>query len=881
MNGGSNNVLSTPNPKDAAYEATGFDASGPRQNILLAHEILPHYDRSGADLRIFELARELSSEGHNVTFLARQDREKEKYASALEALGVKIVAGDPSRLRHLGEDSATPWELREVLEDGHFHTAILCHWYWNAISLAEHYLDEIRRWSPETCVMVLSEDRHGERERRAFPLSNHFSDLERGEDLEQRETEVYQQADLVLYVSEVDHRHYRKLLPELRAEHLPTIAEAGKTGPGFHEREGVLFLGNFENLANRDGLRWLVEEIWPRVVKEEPNLKLYVAGHALTAELCPQGKNIVLLGKVADLGEAFAGRRVFAGPVRYGTGIITKNMQSIAHRLPVVTTTVGGEGLQLISGVHALIADTPELFAASLLRLYREEPLWNALSQQGSSYIAENFNREKLSKHLRHILALAPTLPRKAFDPRHQWSYRRVESAVPEALSQQPARYRPQLRSLGYWQLGHALLEAGKPAEALEQFRHIFATLRDEIPTTVFHVRLLEEMSACYTAMHNTERASRCRKEAERLAKIASTSFARHSSAGKPGPEPAGKGPLLSVIIPAYNRRATLQLALAALSFQTLPASCYEVLVIDDGSTDGTEALCRTSVFSFGEIRYIQQQNGGAGSARNAGVEAASGKYLLFMNDDTVAAPTLLAEHLAVHCRNPRERWAILGSFTPTVECNRRALSLWLQRSTFLFPQNALQPGQLCDAAYFVTCNLSVARQAVIEAGSFDPTFRVGEDTELGIRLAAKGYRVKYHPAAQAVHEHPQFTAEDLLRRARTYGPVHVALFEKHPQLVQRGNSPFGRLSPEDYARMEREIKDKRAAVDSALAGLRALDQLDLFELARKQLLDDAQLQQLINQVGQLVPMVYWITLFESFLQAAAAHAHVGGAEQT
>jgi glycosyltransferase involved in cell wall biosynthesis/2-polyprenyl-3-methyl-5-hydroxy-6-metoxy-1,4-benzoquinol methylase len=863
-----------------APAASSPATSAMKQNVLLIHEILPHYDCSGADLRIFELARELRSEGHSVTFLARQDRGKEKYAPALEALGVKIIAGDPSRLRHVGEDTATPWELGEVLRAGQFHTAILCHWYWNTISLSEHYLDEIRRWSPQTSVMVLSEDRHGERERRAFPFSNHLADLERGEDLEQREAEVYQKADLVLYVSEVDHRHYRKILPGLRAEHLPTIAEAGKTGPGFHEREGVLFLGNFENLANRDGLRWLVEEVWPRVIKEEPNLKLYVAGNALAAEHCPQGKNIVLLGKVADLGDAFAARRIFVGPIRFGTGIITKNMLAMAHGLPVVTTAVGGEGLQLIPEAHALIADAPEAFAESILRLYREETLWNALSQQGRDYIADNFNLEKLRKHLRQILALAPTLHRKAFDPAHEWSYRRVESTVPEALSQRPARYRPQLRSLGYWQLGQALQAAGKPAEALEQFRHVFATLRDEIPATVFHIRLLEDMSACYTAMHNTESASRCRTEAQRLAKLASASFARHSSAGKPAPEPGEKEPLLSVIIPAYNRRGTLQLALAALAFQTLPASSYEVLVIDDGSTDGTEALCRTSAFPFGEIRYLYQQNGGAGSARKAGVEAARGKYLLCMNDDTVAAPTLLAEHLAVHCRNPRERWAILGSFMPTEECNRHALSLWLQRSTFLFPQNALHPGQLCDAAYFITCNLSVARQAVIEAGSFDPAFRVGEDTELGIRLAAKGYRVKYHPVAQAWHEHPQVSTEDLLRRARTYGPVHVALFEKHPQLVQNGNTPFGKLTADDYARMELEVKEKRAAVDSALAGLRALDQLDLFELARKKLLDDAQLRELLGQVAQLVPIVYWTTLFESFLQAGAAHAHSAGAKQ-
>lgn len=842
-----------------------------QQNVLLVHEVVPHYDCSGADLRIFELARELRHDGHNVTFLARQDSNAQKYAPALEKFGVRVIAGDPDRLRHAAEDRITPWSFQELLENGTFATAILCHWYWNAIPVAEHYLDDIRRWSPRTCVMVLSEDRHGERERRAYPLSKHLSDLERAEEMEQREVEAYREADLLLYVSEADHRHYRSLLPDLRAAHLSTIAEAGKLGPGFAEREGILFLGNFENLANRDGLHWLVKEVWPLVHKQAPDLKLYVAGHALTPELCPPGKGIVLLGRLDDLGAAFAKRRVFVGATRYGTGLITKNMIALAHGMPLVTTAVGAEGLQLVHEEHALVANDPQAFANGIVRLQQDETLWNTLGRQGREYIERNFNVENLRGQIRQILTLGASLPRKTLDPAHQWSYRKVETYMPEVLTQLPARYRAKLRKFGYWQLGHSLLAQRRYAEAVEQFRHIFATLRGEVPAMNLHIRLLADMAECYSALGRENDAARCAGESERLGKLAASSMAKS----------AGRDPQLSVIIPTYNRKSTLQLCLTALSLQSLPASCFEVIVIDDGSTDGTEAYCLGQEFPFREFRYLRQENSGAGAARRAGVEAARGNILLLMNDDTVGSPTLLAEHLAMQQLHSRERWAIFGSFLPTEECNRHALSLWLHGSTFLFPQNMLRPGQLCDAAHFITCNLSISREAVLDAGSFDPAFRVGEDTELGIRLASKGYRVKYHPAAQASHEHVEFTTEDLLRRARTYGPVHVALFEKHPHLVSRGNSPFGTLSPDDYRRMEREIIEKRAAVDAAVAGLRALDQLDLFDLARKKLIDDAQLQHLIDQVGQLVPLVYWVTLFESFLQAGAAHAAASGAKHS
>src|SRR5262249_37199591 len=155
---------------------------------------------------------------------------------------------------------------QEVLEREKFDIAILSHWFWSGISVPEHYLDEIRRLSPKTRVLVLSEDRHGERERRSAQLSGFLSDIERGNNFEQRETEIYEQADLVLYVTETYHKRFIELVPGLAAEHLPTIAEtvdSSAPNPSFAEREGVLFLGNFDNLANRDALDWMLKEVWP------------------------------------------------------------------------------------------------------------------------------------------------------------------------------------------------------------------------------------------------------------------------------------------------------------------------------------------------------------------------------------------------------------------------------------------------------------------------------------------------------------------------------------------------------------------------------------------------------------------------------------------
>jgi Glycosyl transferase family group 2 len=88
-----------------------------------------------------------------------------------------------------------------------------------------------------------------------------------------------------------------------------------------------------------------------------------------------------------------------------------------------------------------------------------------------------------------------------------------------------------------------------------------------------------------------------------------------------------------------------------------------------------------------------------------------------------------------------------------------------------------------------VTCNLSVKRDAVLGAGSFDARFRVAEGSDPGLRLSRKGFCVRYVPEAQAVHQHLPFTISDLIRRATTYGENQLAFLRKHPALLGGGNT--------------------------------------------------------------------------------------------
>jgi len=143
----------------------------------------------------------------------------------------------------------------------------------------------------------------------------------------------------------------------------------------------------------------------------------------------------------------------------------------------------------------------------------------------------------------------------------------------------------------------------------------------------------------------------------------------------------------------------------------------------------------------------------------------------------------------------------------------------------------------------------------------------VAEDTELGARLEQRGYKVLYHPAAHATHEHGEFTTRDLLRRAESYGKADWHLFQKHPQLIASGQSPFGRLEPEDISRMEKYVEENAAAAKDSIAALEALDRVNFLPLFKQKQETDSPAEDVLKKLTQIVPLVYWHALFRSFLR--------------
>jgi GT2 family glycosyltransferase len=189
---------------------------------------------------------------------------------------------------------------------------------------------------------------------------------------------------------------------------------------------------------------------------------------------------------------------------------------------------------------------------------------------------------------------------------------------------------------------------------------------------------------------------------------------------------------------------------LIALANQTYPADRFEVLVIDDGSADGTGELLESVRLPY-VLRAAQQAHQGPAEARNLGVSNAGGALVLFLDDDVVPARDLIAVHVATHAARPAKT-VVIGPMSPPHHWARSAWVRWeeekLQRQ-----YDAMQAGVWsATERQFYTANSSLSRSFFLQVGGFDSSFKRAEDVELGYRLRNAGAHFLFTAAADVQH---------------------------------------------------------------------------------------------------------------------------------
>lgn len=212
----------------------------------------------------------------------------------------------------------------------------------------------------------------------------------------------------------------------------------------------------------------------------------------------------------------------------------------------------------------------------------------------------------------------------------------------------------------------------------------------------------------------------------------------------------ANPHPTVSVIIPTYNRIQRLKQVLAGLERQHYPLDAVEVIVVADGCSDGTTEYLYTLATAL-RLLVIACENRGAAAARNRGLRQASGELVVFLDDDVVPTPHLLAEHVYRH-RSSTEELVVLGPLLTPPDATLSPQVAWEQAMLMKQYEAMLAGHWQPTPRQFYTGNASVARRHLLAAGGFDESFRRAEDVELAYRLVRQDLRFVLHPAAIGYH---------------------------------------------------------------------------------------------------------------------------------
>ena len=233
---------------------------------------------------------------------------------------------------------------------------------------------------------------------------------------------------------------------------------------------------------------------------------------------------------------------------------------------------------------------------------------------------------------------------------------------------------------------------------------------------------------------------------------------------------------LVSVVVPAHNAENTIELCLKALFNQSLPREEYEVIVVDDGSTDGTAEVVR----KFPEARLFRQERQGPAAARNLGAYQARGEIILFTDAD--CQPTSeWAERLAAPLR---EGAGVVGAKGTYLTRQQELIARFVQLE-YEEKYERMAGEKYVD--FIDTYSAAYRREVFLQAGGFDTRFPTAsvEDQEFSFRLAAQGYKMVFVPEARVYHRHAS-SLKDYLRRKFRIGYWKVMVHRRHPKKILR-----------------------------------------------------------------------------------------------
>ena len=322
---------------------------------------VPLFDRHAGDLRLFTILTILSK-SYEITYFAKnwasyaidKSVETDRYVYNLKNMGINVYYGESK-------------SIKDILEANIYKAAFMEFYH-----IAEDYLPRVKLLQPSCYVIIDTVDLHYLRLRRKYDLTKETNDLFLANTTKKNEISIYSQADIVLTVTEEDAKNLLNDNPKMTVRILPTIHEVIPP-TGMKNRNEIIFVGGFKHPPNVDAVVYFCEDILPRIRKIIPEARFTIIGsHPPPQIMSLRNDFITVTGHVPSTTPYLHQAYVSVAPLRYGAGMKGKIGEAMAHGLPVVTTSIGAEGMGLTERENVFIADSPEAFSDAVIELMLE-----------------------------------------------------------------------------------------------------------------------------------------------------------------------------------------------------------------------------------------------------------------------------------------------------------------------------------------------------------------------------------------------------------------------------------------------------------------------------------------------------------------------------
>jgi glycosyltransferase involved in cell wall biosynthesis len=383
--------------------------------ILFLTNKLPHAEVAGGHRIIHQRIRHLFERGHQVGLLTFIQDEKKEELDSLRPLLIGLhTLPYPERniLVRVFHDyfslsrPAAFWKcystemmkaVGEVAEQGKYDLAIAEFSEMGQYLYKNPYLSAVHKIiSCHRCVTASYEKYTELGEVR---LKLHLKSIPQLRGLQKYEFNMYRSADRIFVLTPQDRFTMQYYAQDLAVTVVPSgiDVEYLQEHPPVPKEPIVLLTGFMDDPANEDGVEWFYHHVWPQLRERHPEVKFYIVGSSPSPRvrrLANKDKRIIVTGAVKDLRPYRNRARVFVSPVRLGSGMRLKVLEAMAAGLPVVSTSLGMEGIDAQTGVNCLVADTPELFTRSVEWLLTDRNLSARMSRNARELVEREYTLE-------------------------------------------------------------------------------------------------------------------------------------------------------------------------------------------------------------------------------------------------------------------------------------------------------------------------------------------------------------------------------------------------------------------------------------------------------------------------------------------------------